>query len=47
VPLPSRPLRTLDLFSYALGLAGIPLEDYPDSDAALLAEGRWQPEVLA
>jgi type I phosphodiesterase/nucleotide pyrophosphatase len=47
VPLPSGPLRTLDLFSYALRLAGIPLEDYPGSDAALLAEGRWQPEVLA
>src|SRR5262249_1268899 len=45
-PLPPGPLRTLDLFSYALAHAGIPLEEYPDSDSALLASGRWRPEVL-
>jgi hypothetical protein len=44
-PLPERPLRTLDLFSYTLELAGIPLDEYPESDAALLADGTWRPEV--
>jgi hypothetical protein len=46
VPLPAAPLRTLDLFAYALDLAGIPLEEYPDSDTALIAAGGWRPEVL-
>jgi len=45
-PLPTGRLRTLDLFSYALGLAGIPLHEYPDSDTALLAGDRWRPDVL-
>ncbi len=44
-PLPSRPLRTLDLFSLTLDLAGIPLDEYPESDASLLARGSWRPEV--
>ena len=44
-PVPERPLRTLDLFGFALALAGIPLDEYPDSDASLLAEGQWRPEV--
>lgn len=44
-PLPERSLRTLDLFSVTLGLAGIPLEEYPESDTARLAQGAWQPEV--
>jgi hypothetical protein len=44
-PLPDRPLRTLDLFTLALELAGIPLHEYPDSDASLLAQGQWRPEV--
>jgi hypothetical protein len=44
-PLPRRPLRTLDLFTVTLDLAGIPLEEYPDSDTARLAQGTWQPEV--
>jgi hypothetical protein len=44
-PLPEDPLRTLDLFGYALGLAGIPLDEYPDSDSALLARDAWRPEV--
>ena len=44
-PLPSRPLRTLDLFSLTLDLAGIPLDEYPESDASLLAQGSWRPEV--
>jgi hypothetical protein len=44
-PLPERPLRTLDLFVEALRHAGIDLSAYPDSDAALLAAGRWQPGV--
>lgn len=44
-PLPQRPLRTLDLFAVALELAGIPLEEYADSDAARLARDDWAPEV--
>jgi hypothetical protein len=44
-PLPERPLRTLDLFAEALRHAGIALSEYPDSDAALLAAGRWAPGV--
>jgi hypothetical protein len=44
-PLPERPLRTVDLFATTLELAGVPLEEYPDSDAARLARGTWQPEV--
>lgn len=44
-PLPSRPLRTLDLFSVTLELAGIALDEYPESDAARLAAGSWRPEV--
>ncbi len=43
--LPERPLRTIDLFAEALGHAGIALADYAESDAALLADGRWQPGV--
>ncbi len=46
-PLPPGPLRTLDLFPYALEQAGIPLTEYPGSDAALLAAGIWAPGVLA
>jgi Type I phosphodiesterase / nucleotide pyrophosphatase len=45
-PLPSRPLRTLDLFSYALERAGVPLDEYPGSDTALIDAGTWRPEVL-
>jgi Type I phosphodiesterase / nucleotide pyrophosphatase len=44
-PLPDRPLRTLDLFSLTLELAGIPLDEYTDSDASALARGSWRPEV--
>jgi hypothetical protein len=44
-PLPDRPLRTLDLFVHALDLAAIPLEEYAQSDASLLARGQWRPEV--
>ena len=44
-PLPASPLRKLDLFVLTLQLAGIPLEDYPRSDAHLLAQGSWRPEV--
>ena len=44
-PLPSRPLRTLDLFALTLELAGIELDEYPQSDASLLAQGSWRPEV--
>jgi hypothetical protein len=44
-PLPSRPLRTLDLFALTLELAEIPLDEYAASDAARLAVGTWQPEV--
>jgi hypothetical protein len=44
-PLPDRPLRTLDLFGHVLSLADVPLEEYPDSDAALLARGEWRPGV--
>jgi hypothetical protein len=44
-PLPDRPLRTLDLFGHVLELAGVPLEEYPQSDAHLLARGEWTPGV--
>jgi hypothetical protein len=44
-PLPSRPLRTLDLFGVTLELAAIPLDEYPASDTARLAAGTWKPEV--
>ena len=44
-PPPSPPLRTLDLFTYVLSLAGIALEEYPESDAYLLAQNRWEPGV--
>ena len=44
-PLPDRPLRTLDLFAHILRLAEVPLDEYPDSDAALLARGEWSPGV--
>jgi hypothetical protein len=44
-PLPDRPLRTLDLFAFTLELAGIPLGEYRESDAARLDRGEWQPEV--
>lgn len=44
-PLPDRPLRTLDLFAQTLELAGVPLEEYADFDAARLVEGSWRPEV--
>lgn len=44
-PLPSGPLRTLDIFCHTLDRAGIPLEEYPESDAARLAHGEWRPEV--
>lgn len=44
-PLPARPLRTLDLFALTLELAGIDLDEYPHSDAHLLAQGSWRPEV--
>jgi Type I phosphodiesterase / nucleotide pyrophosphatase len=44
-PLPSRALRTLDLFALTLELAGIPLDEYPESDTARLARGAWRPEV--
>jgi hypothetical protein len=43
--LPAAPLRTLDLFAFTLDLAGIPLSEYPESDAARLAAGSWRPEV--
>jgi hypothetical protein len=43
--LPEPPLRTLDVFAHTLALAGIPLADYPESDATLIAEGRWAPGV--
>jgi hypothetical protein len=46
-PLPDRPLRTLDLFALTLERAGIPLEEYPQSDTSLLADGRWRPEGVA
>ena len=44
-PLPPQPLRTLDLFSLTLELAGISLDEYPESDAARLTVGSWRPEV--
>lgn len=44
-PLPKQTLRTLDVFSVTLALAGIPLEEYAESDAARLSAGSWRPEV--
>jgi Type I phosphodiesterase / nucleotide pyrophosphatase len=44
-PLPPGPLRTLDLFALTLELAGVPLQEYPKSDAARLADGSWEPGV--
>jgi len=44
-PLPDRALRTLDLFAFTLELAGVPLEQYPESDTSRLATGSWRPEV--
>jgi hypothetical protein len=44
-PLPERRLRTLDLFALTLERAGIPLDEYAESDAARLARGSWVPEV--
>jgi hypothetical protein len=35
----------LDLFALTLERAGIPLDEYADSDAARLARGSWAPEV--
>jgi hypothetical protein len=43
--LPPRSLRTLDLFAFTLDLAGIPLDEYPESDTTRLARGTWRPEV--
>jgi hypothetical protein len=45
-PLPKRRLRTLDLFSETLRLAGISLEEYPDSDAYAIEHGTWAPGVI-
>jgi hypothetical protein len=44
-PLPKQALRTLDVFSVTLALAGVPLEEYAESDAARLSAGTWRPEV--
>jgi hypothetical protein len=44
-PLPKRPLRTLDVFAELLRLAGVALEEYPESDTHLLETGRWSPAV--
>ncbi len=44
-PLPPPPLRTLDLFTLTLDLAGIPLGEYGESDAARLEADSWRPEV--
>jgi hypothetical protein len=44
-PLPRAPLRTLDLFSVTLDAAAVSLDEFPDSDAALLARGEWVPGV--
>jgi hypothetical protein len=44
-PLPERTIRTLDVFAVVLEAARIPLDEYPESDTALLAEGAWRPGV--
>jgi hypothetical protein len=44
-PLPTRSLRTLDLFGLTLELAGISLDEYEESDASRLARGTWRPDV--
>ncbi len=43
--LPPPPLRTLDVFALTLELAGVSLDDYPESDASRLARGTWEPGV--
>ena len=45
-PLPDRRLRTIDLFSETLALAGIPLDEYPDSDSYAIEQGVWAPGVI-
>ncbi len=45
-PLPKRRLRTIDLFSETLRLAGVPLDEYPGSDSYSLERGTWAPGVL-
>jgi hypothetical protein len=45
-PLPDRRLRTIDLFSETLALAGIPLNEYPDSDSYAIEQGVWSPGVI-
>jgi hypothetical protein len=45
-PLPERRLRTIDLFSETLRLAGIPLAEYPTSDSYAVEQGVWEPGVL-
>jgi hypothetical protein len=45
-PLPERRLRTIDLFSETLRLAGIPLDEYPDSDSYAIEAGTWAPGVV-
>ncbi len=44
--LPGRRLRTIDLFSETLRLAGIPLEEYPAADSYAIEHGVWEPGVL-
>src|SRR5262249_27808788 len=44
-PLPAGSLRTLDVFSHTLELAGLDLAAYPLSDTARLARAAWRPEV--
>ena len=45
-PLPDRRLRTLDLFSQMLRLAGVPLEEYPEADSYAIERDAWEPGVL-
>jgi predicted AlkP superfamily pyrophosphatase or phosphodiesterase len=46
-PLPTRRLRTLDLFGVTLERSGIALDEYAESDTARLERGSWVPEVWA
>ena len=44
-PLDAAPRRTIDVFTETLVRAGLGLDGYPQSDAALMAQGAWRPGV--
>jgi hypothetical protein len=44
-PLDDIPRRTIDVFTETLVRAGLDLDGYPQSDAALMARDEWRPGV--